>query len=203
MVKELAIHESAHAVVALYLDISIKEVTIRKDADSAGHTLFHNVESIAEPIERMNFATALLAARASVELLCPEFTDERAYESDERGVLTVSGFLCSTEEECRAFEKWRAECFDRAQEIVRRPHISSAIQLLANDLMKSKVALADHVRRLLGACEAKLRPTARQRFEKSDQRFRQRVESRHTRYIRKRIREAQRAGLLPHDLFGK
>jgi len=58
MTKELAIHESAHAIVALYLGIPIKKVSIRKDADSAGQILFHNVDSIWEPIERMNFAIA-------------------------------------------------------------------------------------------------------------------------------------------------
>jgi hypothetical protein len=78
MTKELAIHESAHAIVALYLGISIKKVSIRKDADSAGQTLFHNVDSIWEPIERMNVATALLAARAAVELLCPMLERRRA-----------------------------------------------------------------------------------------------------------------------------
>jgi hypothetical protein len=184
-----AVHEAAHAVVGVCVRVPLAGVTIVQDEDSLGHVRWSAaIQGTFYEVERMNLATAILAARAAVESICPKYGTEWQYKSDERSVMDASGFMCDTDESYQTFKAWREECLDRARRIISWPHIRAAILQLATDLMHSKTLPSEHVRQLVLKCWRELPATDRTQYRAIERRFRQKVSMRELRALRKRAR---------------
>jgi len=167
----ISVHEAGHAVVAAHLRFPLFHVTIKRNGNIGGYVRlgrpsvrkfshsrgtddfkFRTEESKRRELARQmtNHAIVILAARAAVERYAANPAKlESCYEHDERQLRALSASLMRDKD----YGAWRAECLNRAREIVSVPHVRCAILEVAMELARARLAKrgvsGTHVRQVL------------------------------------------------------
>lgn len=130
----LAIHEAAHAVVALFCDFNVSRLTIRQEGDAFGSCFFH-MPAAASPIV---VAAVFLAGYLAVRLVDPYVSAETAsWDLAEAEKLLPPGAdlgeLVSRVRR-RVYSLWDeihrlAEALDREKTLIGADHIRNIARL--------------------------------------------------------------------------
>lgn len=155
-----AVHEAGHAVIAAYLRIPFKDVSVTLGKMRFFHRGGRDSDSIIPKNDNESFwrryAIVGLASRAAVDEILPgQETDKDAYSSDEYKLAKTAEVLGVNED---AFPAWREALLNEARRLVALRDIRATIISLAAELDKPMFATvipAREVRaKLKSACVA-------------------------------------------------
>jgi len=152
-------HEAAHAVVAIYLGLSISKVTIESSVMgnylAGGCVLFNGLPETATDVDcrfrHMQLLVTLVAPR--VDAARHPVTGEMpnvAYASDDELFVQLSAELGIPDEQLRSWREWITSY---ASAILALPHVEDAIDAVAKELGKSTIVPPDMVRNILSLYE--------------------------------------------------
>ena len=155
--RATAHHEAGHAVMAWWLNLPFRRVTIKPEGDSLGHLLHNKLPKRFNPeIEKSN-RVRLLAERHIIASFSGQLAEAKhagrspryGMHSDNRFAVDMATFFCGSTETTEAYLRF---CFFSSRDLVIRWW--SLIEAVATELLKRETLTSKEVDAAIKAASA-------------------------------------------------